>query len=287
LNLVGFNLLNYVARNSDYFLIGTFLGDKALGHYYLAYRIMLYPLQNITRVISRVIFPSLSKLQNDNSKLSEAYLRLTNSIGFLTFPVMIGIAVVSYEFTATFFGSRWDGNLIALLIIILAPVGVIQSLTSTVGSIYQVKGKTDWMFKWSIFATILMVTGFWVGLKWGVVGIAVSYLITNLIMLYPVFAIPFALIGLNTKLFFKSFINTLSSVAMMAIMLIILSLIIGDNFSSLVKLFILIPFGILLYGITSYLINKDRLSDIKLLLPSFFNKKNILIEKGTLKFRKK
>jgi O-antigen/teichoic acid export membrane protein len=274
LNLVGFNLINYVARNSDYFLIAKFLNEKSLGHYYLAYRIMLYPLQNISSVISRVIFPSFSILQNDNARLSQAYLRLTNLIVLITFPMMAGMAIVSYEFTSAFFGSKWDTNLIALLITILAPVGAIQSLMSTVGIIYQVKGKTDWMFRWGVFATSLTVIGFLLGLKWGVIGISVSYLVLNIILFYPSFSIPFKLIGLSTQSFLKTFANTLFSVAIMIFMLIMLSLIINNSFSSLAKLVTLIPFGILVYGVVSYFVNREIYSEIKLFLPFLFKSRS-------------
>ena len=61
-HLTGFNFLNYFSRNIDQLLIGKFLGTQALGYYSLAYKIMLYPLQNISRVISKVMFPVFSKI---------------------------------------------------------------------------------------------------------------------------------------------------------------------------------------------------------------------------------
>ena len=67
LNLLGFNVFNYFARNADYLLIGKFLGATLLGIYTLAYRMMLYPLQSITTVICRVMFPVYSKLQDDDA----------------------------------------------------------------------------------------------------------------------------------------------------------------------------------------------------------------------------
>ena len=69
---------------------------------------MLYPLRNITMVISRVIFPAFSKIQHDNSKLRDAYIKITNSIAIITFPMMAGIAFVSFNFTEAFFGVKWD-----------------------------------------------------------------------------------------------------------------------------------------------------------------------------------
>ena len=275
LNLVGFNLINYIARNSDYFLIAKFLDERSLGHYYLAYRIMLYPLQNISTVVSRVIFPSFSILQNDNIRLSQSYLKLTNLIALLTFPMMAGMAIVSYDFTNVFFGSEWNVGLVALLIVILAPVGALQSIVSTVGIIYQVKGKTDWMFRWSIFATSVMVIGFLIGLKWGVVGISVSYLVTNIVLLYPAFLIPFKLIGLRVYSYFKSFGSTLLSVIVMISLMFIPSLLLDISISPLMKLITMIPFGIIVYGFITYFVNKDKLSEISLFLPFLFKSRNV------------
>lgn len=267
LNLVGFNVVNFLARNGDYFLIGKYLGDRELGHYYLAYRIMLYPIQNITVIISRVLFPSFSKIQTDNEQLRDFYAKITNAIALISFPMMAGLAVVSYDFTSTFFGQKWDSDLVALLIIILAPIGALQSVISTVGNIYQAKGKTDWMLKWSLFYTTITVTGFIIGLKWGVTGVAVSYLITNLLLLYPVFAIPFRLVEYKTLLFFKSFSGNIFSVVAMVFILLIISEGLGDYVDPITRLIILILSGIIIYVAATFVLNKKAFSYLKHLKP--------------------
>jgi len=269
-NLVGFNIINYFARSGDYFLIGKFLGDYALGHYYLAYRIMLYPLRNITVVISRVIFPAFSKIQRENSKLRDAYVSVTNSIGMITFPMMAGLAVLSFNITETFFGKNWDTTLVAQIIIILAPVGAIQSIVHTVGNIYQVKGKTDWMLKWSLFATSITILGFIIGLNWGIIGVAISYLVTNLLLILPAFIIPFKLINLSIVKFFRSFELTALSVLGMSVILFIASYLIGDHYSEIVTLIILIILGIGSYAMISYLINRDKLREIKSMVSQYY-----------------
>ena len=201
---------------------------------------MLYPLRNITLVISRVIFPAFSKIQQENSKLREAYMRVTNSIAIITFPMMAGLALVSFNFTEAFFGENWDTVLVAYIIIILAPVGALQSIVSTVGNIYQVKGRTDWMFRWSLFASTFTLIGFFVGLKWGITGVAISYLVTNVLMIFPVFMIPFKLINLSIVKFLRSFELTILSVAGMTVILLSASYLIEDYFDNIVTLSILI-----------------------------------------------
>jgi PST family polysaccharide transporter len=269
-NLVGFNLINYFARNGDYFLVGKFLGEQALGHYYLAYRIMLYPLRNITTVISRVIFPAFSKIQQDNSKLRDAYISVTNSIAIITFPMMAGLALVSFSITEAFFGPNWDTVLVAQVLIILAPVGALQSIVHTVGIIYQVKGKTDWMLKWSLFATTLTLVGFFIGLNWGITGVAISYLVTNLLMILPVFIIPFKLINLPIVSFFRSFELTVLSVLGMSVIVFLLSYLIADHYNDIITLLILIILGIGSYIIISYSINKEKLIEIKRIVSKYY-----------------
>lgn len=270
-NLVGFNLINYFARNGDYFLIGKFLGEHALGHYYLAYRIMLYPMRNITTVISRVIFPAFSIVQHENSKLRDAYVSVTNSIALITFPMMAGLAFVSFNITEAFFGANWDTTLVAQIIIILAPVGALQSITHTTGVIYQVKGKTDWMLKWSLFATTITLTGFFIGLNWGITGVAISYLVTNLLMILPVFIIPFKLINLSIVNFFRTFELTVLSVLGMSVIVFIASYLIEDQYNHIITLLILIILGIGSYIMISYSINKKKLIEIKSMVSKYYN----------------
>lgn len=95
LNLLGFNIINYFARNADYLLIGRFLGAQALRYYTLAHRIMLYPMQNISSVLVRVMFPAFSRLQEQLERFRRAYLRVAASITLVTFPLMMGLMALA------------------------------------------------------------------------------------------------------------------------------------------------------------------------------------------------
>ncbi len=221
-------------------------------------------------VISRVIFPAFSKIQHENSKLRDAYIKITNSIAIITFPMMAGIAFISFNFTEAFFGANWDAVLVAYIIIILAPVGALQSIISTVGNIYQVKGKTDWMFKWSLFSSTVTLLGFIIGLNWGIIGVATSYLVTNLLLILPVFIIPFKLVDLPIVKFLRSFELTVLSVIGMLVVLFTASHLLADNYNNIITLFILIILGIVSYIVISYIINKKKLKEMKSVISKYY-----------------
>ena len=194
-NLSTFNFVNYFARNADNFLIGKFLNSSALGVYSLGYSIMLYPIQNISRVLLRILFPAFSQIKDDDEKFKRAYLKAIFFIALVSFPIMTGLIVTADLLVELFFGNKW-ANLSSILMI-LAPVGIIQSIGTTNGSIYMAKGNTSLLLRIGIISTVVTVLFFIPGLMFGVEGVAFSYLLSNLVMLYPVFKISWGQIGLG------------------------------------------------------------------------------------------
>lgn len=194
-SLLSFNLLNYFSRNADYLLVGKFLGSALLGQYTFAYRLMQFPLHNISNVVSRVLFPTLSQVQESDSLFREIFIKASQFIAFITFPLMICLFLLSREMVIVIFGAKWQPAI--PVIQILALVGMVQSVASLVGNIYTAKGKTNWLFAWGVFSSIITVTSFIIGLRWGIVGVAAGYACATIILVYPSFIIPFRFIGLN------------------------------------------------------------------------------------------
>lgn len=195
--LTGFNVVNYFARNADYVLIGWLLGSEQLGYYTMAYRILMFPLQNLSAVITRVTLPAFSRIQADDSRFRRGYLASIGVIAVVSFPVMAGVFSVARPLVEAAFGDRWLPMVPILMI--FAPVGLVQSIVATAGSIYIAKNQTASMFKWGVFAGVVVVTSFIVGLQWGVLGVAACYGIASLALAYPGMAIPLRLIGLKVK----------------------------------------------------------------------------------------
>ncbi|MBV8866683.1 MAG: MOP flippase family protein, partial [Acidobacteriaceae bacterium] len=195
MNLSGFNLFNYFARNADNVLIGRYLGTASLGFYQFAYTVMLYPVQNVAQLLGRVLFPAFSEIQHDRPRFRRAYARSCAIIALISFPLLAGVAALAKPFVLVWMGPKWLP--VAALIAILAPVGMFQAVGTTVGQIYMATGRTDLMFRWGLFASPITVLSFVVGLPWGVKGVAISYAVSTVLIAYPVFLIPARLIDLH------------------------------------------------------------------------------------------
>ncbi len=174
-HLFGFNVINYWSRNSDNLLIGKFLGAAVLGSYARAYNLMMLPVQQVTGVVGRVLFPAFTKLRDDENRLREAYLRSVRVMASISAPLSLTLAASAGPFVSVVYGSRWDA--VAPVLALLALSGPAQVISGTFGAVYQALGMTKVMFRRGIWATLITVAAIAIGLHWGVKGVALALLI--------------------------------------------------------------------------------------------------------------
>ncbi|WP_288397487.1 MOP flippase family protein [uncultured Acinetobacter sp.] len=165
-NLVAFNFVNYFYRNSDKWILGKMVSASILGSYDLAYKIMLFPLQTLTFVIGRALFPLLSNLQDNKTKFREIFINTSVLIALLCFPLMVCLMVLKKQFIEIVFGQQW--SMVIPIIFWLAPVGMLQSIGSSTGVILTALGKTDILFKLGALGSILIFSSFLISYYIGV-----------------------------------------------------------------------------------------------------------------------
>jgi PST family polysaccharide transporter len=178
-HLVVTDSATYWVRNVDNVLIGLLLGQRPLGVYTRAYAVMLFPLNRITRILQRVMLPSFSLIQTDPARVASLFQRMTRVVALATFPLMLGVLACAGDFTATLFGPQW-GEMVPILRVLVG-VGMIQSVTGMLGSLYVSQGRADLRMKVQIPLHAIEVAGIVVGLHWGVLGVAIGYASASLI----------------------------------------------------------------------------------------------------------
>lgn len=153
-----FSVTNYFTGNLDKLIIGTYFSASALGIYEKAYRLMQMPLQNVTSVISPVLHPILSHLQDDLSDMANKYNRVVSTIAMVSFPVAIIIFYISGDLIVVLFGDKWIGAIPSLKILALSlPTHMILA---TSGSVWQASNSTKYLFWVGLINTLVVVAGF-------------------------------------------------------------------------------------------------------------------------------
>jgi len=247
LNLLGFSVFNYWTRNGDNLLVGRFVGSAALGIYARSYQILLLPVSQVSGVITNVMFPAFSAIQKDVERVKDMYLKSISIISLVTFPLTLGLLVVSQSFVLALFGDKWAEMIPILQVFCL--LGLIQSIGTTVGWIYQSQGRTDIMFRWGLVSGSIFIISFIVGLRWGALGVAVAYTVANFLLWYPSLLIPARLIDLHVVTMLRRLAPTFCGAATMAFAVWVLGLILPSGWSYATHLALQVTIGAIVYYI--------------------------------------
>jgi O-antigen/teichoic acid export membrane protein len=254
--LTTFNVANYVSRNADYFLIGRSFGPEQLGFYTLAYRLMLLPLQSVTSVINRVMFPSLSRLRDDPDRLRRIYLAGVGATAFAAFPICFGLAATAPRLIPTVLGPQW--NPAVPVAIILSLVGVLQAVGASVGPVFLATGAVRMFAAWGVLSSAVVLTSFVVGLRWGIVGVASAYLVATVVLVYPSLRISLRPLSLGARDLIAVTWRTMIISLAMAMLVTAASAVIGDRVAGVAVLAIEIGLGVTSYAALSFLANRDQ-----------------------------
>jgi len=174
-------LLDYLLIEGDDIVLGRILGAGSLGLYQMAYRIACFPATQVTNLISRVSFPVYSKIQDQVTRLGNAYLKVLKITTFFSIPLSFFIYFFAYDFTTLVLGDKWLPAVIAMQG--LAIWGLIRSIGATLGPVFQAKGRPDIGTKIQLAKLILLAIIIYpLTINYGMIGTVWAVVISALVI---------------------------------------------------------------------------------------------------------
>lgn len=227
----GFSIINYFSRNLDNLLIGKFIGQSALGYYDKAYKLMLYPVQNLTHVITPTLHPILSEYQNNKEIIYKSYVKVVKILSLLAAFFAVFCFFASKEIILIMFGDQWVESIPAFKLLSLSIWA--QMVTSCSGAIFQSTGKTKLMFIQGIITTSITILCLAIGLYLGSIE-TVAFFITIAFSLHFIF-VYYILIKLVFNYSLAHFLKTfISSIIIVIIMTLSMLITINININSVI-----------------------------------------------------
>lgn len=255
------SLLNYGVRNVDDLLIGKVIGADALGVYQMAYRLMLWPLQKVSRVVGKVMFPALSLIQDDKKRVKRVFLKGISSIALITFPMVLGMWVIAPYAINTMLGEKWTG--VIPIFQVLCILGIPQSIATNTGWIFLSQGRTDVRLKLQIGFSILFITSFIIGINWGAMGVAVCFAIANLLATPIQFHVAGKLVNMTFQNVVRAVAGIFSCAIGMAVLVWVIGYILPNNWSHWTYLAIQVPVGIIVYVILIHIFQLKAYQEVR------------------------
>ena len=172
--MLGSSLLDTFFTQIYGLLIGKWYSASDLAYFNRGEHIPQMAMNSVQGSISSVIFPALSKMQDDKAKLKRAMRKVMQTSSFFVFPMMFGLAAVSKPLILVLISEKWLPAVpymqLACLSYAFWPIHVanLQAI--------QACGRSDVFLNLEMIKKIMLIVVLFVTFKHGVLAIALGRL---------------------------------------------------------------------------------------------------------------
>jgi PST family polysaccharide transporter len=205
-NLTVAGFVDNLAFSIDGLLMPKLLGAggmAAFGLYSWSNRLVTFPLYRIATAVTAVGFSAFSRIQGDVPRMRSAYLRMVACIAVTCFPMMAGLACLAEEFVTAFFRAEWHDTV--PLIRILCVMGAMLAVGTTVGTIFQSRGRVDLEWKANLLETVVATIALILAPR-DMISMTIVLVAVRLVMAVPMQAMANRLIGLRNRTFYRTLV---------------------------------------------------------------------------------
>jgi len=200
--ILGRRVAWYCCSNADFVVAGRMLGEAALGFYNIAWNISQQPLQKFTDLVTEIVPSYFSKSRHNPRLLREHVLTITQVLSLLTFPATLGLALVADDFILVVLGPKWMNAVAPLRI--LGIYTAARSITSFFPPLFNVTGQSRFVMWNHIAAAFYLPVAFYIGSRWGIVGIALTWPLIYSCLALPLYFRIFTILHLSLQAYINS-----------------------------------------------------------------------------------
>ncbi|MEL6674286.1 MAG: lipopolysaccharide biosynthesis protein [Bacteroidota bacterium] len=174
-NVMGSKFLFFSDSYFINLMIGKFLGMEMLGIYSFGEKIFVSLKDLLVNTISRVTLPIFAKLQENKKELSETFSVMVGKVSMLTFPLCAGFAAISEDITFLFFDPQWEPAIPVMIILSIATIFTL--IPSYCNDLFLGVGRAFLSFNFNLVNSIVNLGLFFAFVQFGIVGVAVGFLL--------------------------------------------------------------------------------------------------------------
>ena len=173
-------LINTIWNELYQVVIGRWYSPATLGQYTRARQFASIFSSNITSVVQRVSYPTLSIIQDEKERLRNAYRKVIKVTMFVTVVIMFSLGAVAKPLIFCLLGPQWD-EASAYLPLICVTLSLFP-LHAINLNMLQVQGRSDLYLKLEIVKKIIAIfpilLGIFVSIYWMLIGSILSGIIS-------------------------------------------------------------------------------------------------------------
>jgi PST family polysaccharide transporter len=264
---MGHEFVSLGSRRSDLFFVGRYLNTVAVGTYTVAARVSTLLNEIVVRSISRVSLTSLARLQGEPEGMGGAFSRIMQLQSCLIFPAAAALSFFAREVVLVTVGPHWIAAVPAMRVLLLAiPLEALSALNA---SAIIARGRPGWVSILTCVHAGVNVMLFAIVARWGIVAVAIAYVI-RAALLYPLeLAFLRRLIPIPVAQICESCLPPLIAVVAMTGADTLIRMLLPDGFPPILLLLAGLPVSVAIYGTFLAIMRRDLIfntwSDLKML----------------------
>ncbi len=199
-------LLESLYSNLTSFFIGKRYSVKDLGYYNQAHSLEHMPVYSMSTVITQVLFPFMSKMQDDKNRILNNTRRVFMATTFFSFPLLVYMFLFAKPIIIIIYSAKWVPCVPYFQILCVG--GLVNAIIHISRSVLKSVGETKYMF---ISQTVVTVVGL-VGMAYFSQHYAIKVLVVWVVCVSWINGLLLSFlagrkIGYNLWMIFKDLIN--------------------------------------------------------------------------------
>ena len=262
-------LLDTIYNNLRQLIIGKVYTKQDLAYYNNGKKYPEYLVSNINTAIDSVLLPTMSNEQDHPERVKSMTRRAIKTATFIIMPLMVGFAVCAKPIVSLILTDKWLPA-VPYMQIFCVSFAFYPIHTANLNAM-KAMGRSDLFLILEIIKKAIGLVTIVIALKFGVMAMAYSMLITSFIS-QVVNAWP------NKKLLGYSYLeqvkDMLPQIGLSIIMGMIVYFISFMNLSNLITLLIQVPLGVVVYSVFAMLLHVESYEYLVEMIKSFMKKKD-------------
>ena len=237
----------YGYTSLDSTMIGRSLGKQSLGAYGFAMTFASLPVSEVSLMVSKVVPGIFSSVQKDQATLRRYFLLLTEVVSYVTLPMAVGLALTADDFVLLALGPKWVEVIAPLRILCAyAAVNASQMLFSHV-LVWTGHFRANMWF--NILAVVLLPACFYVGIHWGVVGVAWAWVIGFPLSIAPAVVVLARILAMPASAYLRALRPALTACLIMSVAVVLLRQLLPPDWSHAARLAVQAGCGAVVYTV--------------------------------------
>lgn len=238
-------------------LIGKLFSIQDVGYFDRARNLERISIQPAGLILGRVMFPALSTIQDEKTRMSSAVREILISTVFFHFPMMFGLICLAEPIILILLTDKWASSIPYFQILCL--VGIIHPFQIINLNILRATGKSKLFLNLEVFNKITIILVIFITYRFGIKALLLGQLLSSSVNYFA--GRYFISREINYPIF-----KQLADIAPYAIMSLVMAAVIyfvGSAIDSLwSKLILQVLVGLVVYFFLNFVFNQERLKNI-------------------------